>query len=936
MSCEYLDSLASSLNKLVTLYCTGDCQKQKHSPKQQSRSVLLLYACCAMLDAVARVHPDHCHVMIEYAPPLRSDNLYHLLLPDKDLVVVAKCVFDYLNSFRSSIQGLFDLSSEHETLQFAEKYASQSCELQQLHALVQEEATRAEEEYPAKVQNFQEQEQSARNKLVQLSSARARLPQCARACSSCDWCKLNRSFSAQESEVVQLARQPSALVQPLPKNRSKALQVVFFMQMPVILRSMANVAMLAQHGWHARLYENPPLDPKVSRFDWAQHLQNHSTSMDGTELTAHSPTELIAYSPEGANFHGSRIVHYPDNIPLKIAWKYNMALWDPFVPNNTRKDKLFMRQFCVSGGYPQWMLNHTPENEVLARQSERPPHLTKLLWWTFGTLRSEKELQLRKISSAFNESEQGRLLDLCHPATMDLLIQALTQLGEMEQGEIPYCLLWKKDLGEEGFLKSLCNRLKEQANRLLSNMRNHKALIAILTIANYIGEFSNIARDIISECKRVTKAWYDQVTQEARNANTDNQRLANLRKLRAEFAAYQIISYKVFPRKLNIASMEAVVRLRVVIAEMVALAGPLSDDLSRWLNTAMIRLEKAVVSLCGKRDGHDGLTVAVKGVLPWIDGRNLNSWHDIDVSSNPFKAVVKSWHQVSSSPFFKAETQSGDKIEVNIRTGIVLQNGIESGRLPKCIREHDLFKLIFGPTADPPVMQILETMFRSRDPMADCFYSFGIDVEDRLVVNELRHVDDDDGALLIPPELMPFPVPLLEGHSHWLRNTRRDIDVRHLDYQQRNPLFVAKLCDQNGDSDPGIVRKVVKKWFLKAIARESTRSAAAAATWRRQWQLVERTLAGNVFFELRRKADNKIVLPWRSTLVDQVGRILSKFIAWTMSYASVLTTRHMPAYTWRASISCEAMRYACLSQGISTEDCFRMIITAIFSALVNS
>ncbi|CAK0864044.1 unnamed protein product [Prorocentrum cordatum] len=546
--------------------------------------------------------------------------------------------------------------------------------------------------------------------------------------------------------------------------------------MPPILRALSDVSCLAQYSLHGRLAELPAnydAHTQQFKFTWSSHFKCHA-SVEGAGAEAPPLSILSSSAPE---FRGVRKICYPDGLPMELGWQWKGTMINPFFFEPHRCRDLFTRQLPKGQGLPpQWMMHHPSEGEVLARQSEIPPQLAKLGWWTFGTVRANPGLQLRRLATTLLGHEQGRRLDLHSEALLNLALQASTQIGPCVAGELPAAAAWKQDLGVQEWMEDFAHGLSDRAQELAHKRRGHQALLLLVVVANYLVQWHEAPfQRVLRSCWNVAERWAAQVAELLQNtAHEDTERLAELRCLRCTFAVYELLARRVCPKVLDAVAAARLLELRVRIAESALLDQALDQELACWVSETMLHREAELVASCAGPGGCTILGGAARVVVPWVEADLL-------------------WHQVDAGPLFTTTSKSGDVFHVHLHTGVVRQNGLQSGRLPDAIQKHGLYARVFGKAFSPPVMQTSPTEFRSKEVFADRFYRFAATASGALLIRELKTADADDGVLLIPPGLVALPPPLVEACSHWLDCATGRLEVRPEDCRQKAPLFVAQL-----------------------------------------------------------------------------------------------------------------------------------------------
>ncbi len=113
---------------------------------------------------------------------------------------------------------------------------------------------------------------------------------------------------------------------------------------------------------------------------------------------------------------------------------------------------------------------------------KRPPWLSKPGYLDFASLRAYPLRQLHNICGALHKHE----LPLGHPAVLMLMQQAMYQLGELTDTDVPQ-RLWRTGWdSDKGVLHTLHEELCKLADELLKKTREHEAVLLLGEVSGQV------------------------------------------------------------------------------------------------------------------------------------------------------------------------------------------------------------------------------------------------------------------------------------------------------------------------------------------------------------------------------------------------------------------------------------------------------------------
>ena len=225
---------------------------------QRSRELLVVWvAYCMKFEAARNMHPlaAQCGVALNYR------DLRHLVLSDKAAVDAALGVAEYLRQHLKAGRDLFSLKDEGlATFRFAEEFARQDWRMMDIWQQEKQDADARVQKHWAEVQRKQRLAAELRRKLTRLRAKYSSLS----AEASSLYCYYERHQShayhcakgkadSKQSEITCAERElraaeaaPAPVIQPLPQAEARALQWLFFLYMPPVLRCLSRSSFLAQ------------------------------------------------------------------------------------------------------------------------------------------------------------------------------------------------------------------------------------------------------------------------------------------------------------------------------------------------------------------------------------------------------------------------------------------------------------------------------------------------------------------------------------------------------------------------------------------------------------------------------------------------------------------------------------------------------------------
>ena len=208
---------------------------------------------CFIHTCVKKLYP----IIESYDVPLSSRDLRHLSLADKSAVDAALTVCAYIDRYTTSNNRLFSLSNQTPTMKLARMYSEGNILIEEIWSREQKAASEKQDAHWRRVQSLQAEAKKLRRKIIDLNAELCVLN------SEKSRMKTNHSryYSSKHDERIddveqKISRESKALTQAerplpvvhqsLPKDKSVAMIILFFLYMPDELRTYSALCLIAQ------------------------------------------------------------------------------------------------------------------------------------------------------------------------------------------------------------------------------------------------------------------------------------------------------------------------------------------------------------------------------------------------------------------------------------------------------------------------------------------------------------------------------------------------------------------------------------------------------------------------------------------------------------------------------------------------------------------
>ncbi|XP_031623226.1 uncharacterized protein LOC116340729 [Contarinia nasturtii] len=453
-----------------------------------------------------------------------------------------------------------------------------------------------------------------------------------------------------------------------------------------------------------------------------------------------------------------------------------------------------MCRFNVEESSLQWMLigNHT-QNEVIARQSECPQHLTLGEYNNFGSLRADgHRLQMRKLYALIATES----LSFETQSVQALIMQTLWQLGPNRKR---HWSKWYRDAHEDftnpRFVLEMCKLIDNYIECQKSNWKHPRKLMTTAVIAvrmfemNYDNgdENEQVADRIakfLQKLRDISISWISKVQEAIVGQN--QQQVVKLRTNLVEIAIAGALTFFVHNRHPNFEKIFINSETTTKTASQLWLtflktlnSNVLLDESNkmdsnlciflRLIRTIGINLEKKVGDLI-RNDLELELYPFIKE--HWIRSQEASQFQLLSSNNQCFAVQIIICDKVNH-------------VQVDMVTGDFLVNNFPVARLPSKITENQLFKRVFNQFIFEVQQENSEEFSSKIHANQNCHYNFQI-VRKELIITELH--EDGNRFELIPIQILKNEIShlLIKNHSHWWDIEKKCIYFRPPQFSDAN------------------------------------------------------------------------------------------------------------------------------------------------------
>lgn len=427
------------------------------------------------------------------------------------------------------------------------------------------------------------------------------------------------------------------------------------------------------------------------------------------------------------------------------------------------------------------------ENTVLCLAGSVPvalrPWLSPKIFSSLGRIRVAGAAQVRHILAILSDPHMSSALK--EPPVRAILQAALRQRGPAAARSPARCL-WRSDLSDSTFVIQFKDALTLQLQELEGRSRHHAAILVLIDIAGWLGAVDSVADDVLRTAHRISERWFaenSRLLRAAEEARAGAVEYDRLRVLQARSSAYSILALtNLLPGVMTQADAAAIVFARGRLTAASALlwgseAKALADELVPEVRRAMYGRAHVLRNFATMQVVQEGMWRVAEAVIP---AERLRGTRSAWLAVRP----VSTSNKVAAGCY---EATLGDDnctlVQINVLEGIVLLNGFPVGLLQKRIRDHSLFKRIFGDTRFGVVLTVDKLRWET-ERVCGRHYEFGHDEAGVLHIEEVIDGPNASRLRLVPHEegarnlLGGLPFHLRGRLTAWLEPTSRALLFR--------------------------------------------------------------------------------------------------------------------------------------------------------------
>ena len=753
--------------------------------QQRSREMLMYWiACCLAYHSCCGLfkNPD----FKEYGLPLNWKDLKYLVLGEKREIDAALSIAHYLKNHAKPVsKTLFLIENKEGILEYALKYAQQSNSMNERHEVELNNVNRRKEKHWQQVQQKKTQAASIRTEIdtvdVEITALQERL----------DWlycqryrhgnkiyvCQrdLNRSQNRKNDlnrELGGVLQPPHPVITPIPQKRDTALRVIFFLEMPETMNQLSQLCYESQSMLARGAADNNSIcaGPEFTT-TFASHYTIYGAKPEADKNMILYPYHFQipkSIGPQSVDniYSSDSCTWYPD-FPLELAWKHRtFGSYNPFKAPSRWAEAFYTEELPDKS--LQWA-NEYPGgldrgNVVYSKFPDQPKEFRKPSFIAFGNIRSTPNQQFRKITCALLQSSG---LPLGNENVRTVCRQALYQIGELVIDDAPR-LLWKTDMLSQEGLDTIRLILNSLLDKLKDKIREHSSLLLLGELASYFSQFDSATVQLVRSYAKTLIG----------HANSSSKS----RSFQGQMYGSATLCYIYLDLELEDAA--ALARLIVLFQNRLGFSDE-SCSLKRmqWIVREVVSTQ--IVSLLQYIEDGEA----------WILTKALESILERTPEKLEWRKLKPEDSEPKESCCFEASC-SGQHYSLNLLTGYVLVNGYPPSRLPREVRKHPMYNLLFG-DRDFEVSRA-GAVFSTMQPFHGYHYDF--EVRDTLLI--LKEIDSKNSIsdLLdrtIGRNVFPsLPERLYRLHSRWYM---KDLDIvvfRPLDMIDKTISFFIDCSNQ--------------------------------------------------------------------------------------------------------------------------------------------
>ncbi|TYZ59387.1 hypothetical protein PybrP1_001605 [[Pythium] brassicae (nom. inval.)] len=545
--------------------------------------------------------------------------------------------------------------------------------------------------------------------------------------------ELEQVIDNMRTKLSKTLRAPSGITSPLPKDRERALETLFLMDMPHEIALLAEISFIAQRALAGSAADATALQETRLGIPWSKHFNEFSSSNHVSKagivvpypqsMEILRPHESISVDDLLDEEDCARMcVWYPSGEHTKLLWQVDevhKTSVNPFLIIEDMVLSRFTHALPPQFSSFQWAIAHPggAERGNLVYSKVLEPYLDgfdKRAFLTFGLLRAFPCQQVRKVCCAVKDN----LLPWSHPCVAAVVRQAMFQIGELTDTERPV-LKWKTDMRSREGLALLCAAVDCAATRLNASPRNYEDVRILSELAAFMLQLTSDARPIVNKFVDMCVRWArDARTQLLAKRAVSSEETVELRAHECPLYGYALQSY-------TLGECDDVALCRMGELMVLFRNGlSFSSESSRWAE-----LQKLEVAVC------ETMTRRVEALVGYFVGdegchaSNTRLTKLLRLVNNSASSTL-SWRVLApevgahwSSCVEALDTANDTLYSMNLCTGVILTDGNLPGGLPVQIRSSAQYRELFG-GQDFEVVTNKAGVSKTAHPIQGCFFHF--------------------------------------------------------------------------------------------------------------------------------------------------------------------------------------------------------------------
>ena len=650
---------------------------------------------------------------------------------------------------------------------------------------------------------------------------------------------------------------PSPVFQPLPRDERIAFQVLFFLYLDPLLRSLGEMIFTSQ----SLLFQDRPGETREMKTKWDEYYNYHSKR--SISWPSFGPGLLHCGSIHSVPAHvggfyikdlrrPSDGIYHPDSIIPEVFWKPNRSsqnMSDPFFVSQFSV-QYFTESLAKAEDTLSWALpishakaddiNKERGNEPIAKLHKKPQHMSCTQFLAFGGLRATPAMQLRRITEVL----ESKSLQFSRPETRVLLLSALYQVGPTTNPSFfsssspsakptkklkakdlpavfgPSVLEWHQDLQLTDIISRFASLLMALAEDVKETPCEWASLAVLVPLAVHMSEYSHLENDIgglsntltikdpVRAFGEVARSWGDAAAQDLEisiqgGAEPDKERELHTRA--CMFYSYAVLAFAGPATYLTDHDYKFALECRLLSHSFLPFTISKGSNAVPFEKEAftLYRLGSTVLS---RRSSELIAYLLTPGGSVTPEGSvTLNSALQNVMPSAPLNLDFKQSGQTLSfnAVFQQPSTSQTTLYSVNCFSGLCLLDGFPTSRLPSSILENKFYKRHFSDkTKTVRNFEVMRSgnVFETRKPCDGCYYTFCLSRHGGLKVEEREEKTSKKWELLdtgdqgsVPSWVKILPHRLRLLFSLWLLREQGLVVFRNPFFLERRVYWIFEI-----------------------------------------------------------------------------------------------------------------------------------------------